>query len=102
MGAQAGEAVLDLTGDDDAEMRRKKVVMRWDNKSKKYVRVGDNDKKKIKTESGAYISATYKTNRYAKWKERSKMARQMKMRTQLAMAVLKSVSWVDCLKTTLP
>ena len=37
--------------------------MRWDKKSKKYVRVGDNDKKKIKTESGAYISATYKTNR---------------------------------------
>merc|ERR1719361_253612 len=74
--AQAGEAVLDLTGDDDVEMRRKKVVMRWDNKSKKYVRVGDNDKKKIKTESGAYISATYKTNRYAKWKERSKMSQQ--------------------------
>lgn len=34
------------------------------------------DKKRIKTESGVYISATYKTNRYAKWKERSKMAQE--------------------------
>ena len=32
------------------------------------------DKKRIKTESGVYISATYKTNRYNKWKERSKLA----------------------------
>ena len=38
-------------------------VFRWDAKSKKYVRVQD-DKKRIKTESGVYISATYKTNRY--------------------------------------
>merc|ERR1719187_1777103 len=76
--AQAGQAVLDLAGDEEAELRRKKVVMKWDNKSKKYVRAGtDNQKKKIKTESGAYISATYKTNRYSKWKERSKLAQQM-------------------------
>ena len=34
------------------------------------------DKKRIKTESGVYISATYKTNRYSKWKERSKLAQQ--------------------------
>ena len=38
-------------------------MFRWDAKSKKYVRVQD-DKKRIKTESGVYISATYKTNRY--------------------------------------
>merc|ERR1712227_1019920 len=46
-----------------------------DKKSKKYVKVQD-DKKRIKTESGVYISATYKTNRYNKWKERSKLAQQ--------------------------
>ena len=34
------------------------------------------DKKRIKTESGVYISATYKTNRYSKWKERSKLGQQ--------------------------
>ena len=37
-------------------------IFRWDKKTKKYIRVQD-DKKKIKTESGVYISATYKTNR---------------------------------------
>jgi hypothetical protein len=41
------------------------ILLRWDNKTKKYVRVQD-DKKKIKTESGVYISATYKTNRYVR------------------------------------
>merc|ERR1719167_786790 len=50
-------------------------MVRWDNKTKKYVREQD-DKKRIKTESGVYISATYKTNRYEKWKERSKQAQQ--------------------------
>merc|ERR1712240_556127 len=61
---------------EDGEQKRKKGSMVWDKKSKKYVRVQD-DKKRIKTESGVYISATYKTNRYTKWKERSKLAQQM-------------------------
>jgi len=73
--AQAHGAVLDLTGDDEEERRRKKGAIVWDKKSKKYVKVQD-DKKRIKTESGVYISATYKTNRYAKWKERSKLSQQ--------------------------
>merc|ERR1719234_156647 len=55
--------------------RGRKGSMVWDKKSKKYVRVQD-DKKRVKTESGVYIAATYKTNRYAKWKERSKLAQQ--------------------------
>ena len=37
---------------------------------------GQDDKKRVKTESGVYIVATYKTNRYSKWKERSKLAQQ--------------------------
>jgi len=73
--AQAKEAVLDLTGDEDMSMRKKKAVVKWDKKSKKYIRVQD-DKKKIKTESGVYISSTYKTNRYEKWMERSKIYQQ--------------------------
>ena len=64
-----------MTGDDDTEMRKRKSVTVWDKKSKKYVKVQD-DKKRIKTESGVYISATYKTNRYARWKEKSKLAQQ--------------------------
>ena len=36
--AQASSAVLDLTGDDENQMKKKKQMMRWDNKKKKYVR----------------------------------------------------------------
>ena len=60
--AQAHGAVLDFTGDDDQEQRQRKGATVWDKKSKKYVRVQD-DKKRIKTESGVYINASYKTNR---------------------------------------
>ena len=36
--AQASNAVLDFTGDDDSQMRKKKNMMRWDVKKKKYVK----------------------------------------------------------------
>ena len=55
--------------------------MRWDAKKKKYVKAeqgqGDDSKKKIKTESGVWIPASYKSDRYAKWRERSKLEQQM-------------------------
>merc|ERR1719334_154843 len=73
--AQASGAVLDFTNEEGEERKKKQGSMVWDKKSKKYIRVQD-DKKRIKTESGVYISATYKTNRYAKWKERSKLSQQ--------------------------
>ena len=34
-------------------------------------------KKKIKTESGVWIPASYKSDRYAKWRERSKLEQQL-------------------------
>merc|ERR1719445_2012647 len=74
--AEASKAVLDLTGDDGCLMRKKKTLMRWDAKKKKYVKAdaGEDSKKKIKTESGVWIPASYKSDRYAKWRERSKLA----------------------------
>lgn len=74
--AEASKAVLDLTGDDDSLMRKKRTMMRWDVKKKKYVKAEDTqgNKKKIKTESGVWIPASYKSDRYAKWRERSKLA----------------------------
>ena len=80
--AQASGAVLDLTGDDDEAKRMKKNAMRWDAKKKKYVNVNDNAKKKIKTESGAWIPASYKSDRYNKWKERSKLAQKLEEEDQ--------------------
>ena len=72
--AEARNAVLDLTGDDDETRLARKNVNKWDAKKKKYVRADANDKKKIKTESGVWIPASYKSDRYSKWKERSKLA----------------------------
>jgi ATP-dependent RNA helicase DDX54/DBP10 len=73
--ADASKHVLDLTGDDDSTMRKKNNVMRWDVKKKKYVKADQTDgkNKKIKTESGVWIPASYKSDRYAKWRERSKL-----------------------------
>ena len=108
--AQASNAVLDFTGDDDSQLRKKKNLMRWDKKKRKYVKAeqvyfiigktavqGDtfsdypiptlnpchlsykllfsqDDQKKIKTESGVWIPASYKSDRYKKWKQRSRVA----------------------------
>lgn len=96
--AEAKGAVLDLTGDSNTTMVAKKNAMKWDVKKKKYIRADQvrmynpdlcasqsmhfvklffpffqNEKKKIKTESGVWIPASYKSNRYSKWKERSKL-----------------------------
>ena len=51
--------------------------MRWDVKKKKYVKAEQDEKKKIKTESGVWIPASYKSDRYAKWRERSKLEQQL-------------------------
>ena len=113
--AQASNAVLDFTGDDDSQMRKKKNLMRWDVKKKKYVkaeqvklivlshiliseianiilRLSSNislwnfyhiqdDQKKIKTESGVWIPASYKSDRYKKWKQRSRLSHMQENNT---------------------
>jgi len=74
--AEANKACLDLTADDGTLMKKKNTIMRWDAKKKKYVRSdanGDENKKRIKTESGVWIPASYKTDRYKKWREKSKL-----------------------------
>ena len=39
------------------------------------------DKKKIKTESGVWIPASYKSDRYKKWKQRSRVAQLQEQQT---------------------
>ncbi|KAI8141774.1 P-loop containing nucleoside triphosphate hydrolase protein [Fennellomyces sp. T-0311] len=75
---QAGKATLDLIGDDnDAMNQGRRNAMRWDAKKKKFVRgtgVGSDNKKMIRTESGALISATYKSGRYDEWVKNKRIA----------------------------
>ncbi|XP_008198552.1 ATP-dependent RNA helicase DDX54 [Tribolium castaneum] len=70
---EASKVALDLTGDSAETMRKSVQAKKWDRKKKKMVAVPDKRSGKIKTESGVWIPATYKSNRYAQWKEKSKI-----------------------------
>ena len=61
----ARDAVLDFTGEDVDSMRKGKAALKWDAKKRNFVRptVGADNVKRIRTESGALINASYKTNR---------------------------------------
>lgn len=71
---QASQAVLDLTGDDDRYLRKQKNALKWDRKRKRFVREdSDPKKKKIRTESGAWIPASYKSDVYKQWRKKAQM-----------------------------
>ncbi|NWV01245.1 DDX54 helicase, partial [Upupa epops] len=68
---QAAGAVLDLMGDENHNLNKSKQLLKWDRKKKRFVgQTGQEDKKKVKTESGHYISSSYKNNLYEKWKQK--------------------------------
>lgn len=71
---EAASAVLDFTNMDDEPENKKK--RKWDRKRKRYVteQAQDPAKKKIKTESGNWIQASYKSSAYQDWKTRTKFA----------------------------
>lgn len=66
---------FDMTGDDDDAVMKLKTSVKWDRKKKKFVRDDSNDpkKKKIRTESGAWIPASYKSNAYKEWQNKNKV-----------------------------
>lgn len=76
---QAGQAQLDLVGDDKDALssQSRKNALRWDPKKKKFVRgtgIGSDNKKMIRTESGALISATYKSGRFDEWAKKQRVS----------------------------
>ncbi|NWX11542.1 DDX54 helicase, partial [Aegotheles bennettii] len=71
---QAAGAVLDLMGDENHNLNKSKQLLKWDRKKKRFVgQMGQEDKKKVRTESGRYISSSYKNNLYEKWKQKYKV-----------------------------
>ncbi|NWI69630.1 DDX54 helicase, partial [Todus mexicanus] len=71
---QAAGAVLDLMGDENHNLNKNKQLLKWDRKKKRFVgQTGQEDKKKVRTESGRYISSSYKKNLYEKWKQKYKV-----------------------------
>lgn len=65
-------AVMDIEADEEEGMRKAKTIKRWDRKRKNYVGEDENTKK-IRTESGVRIPATYKKNIYQDWLRRNKV-----------------------------
>ncbi|XP_043274262.1 ATP-dependent RNA helicase DDX54 [Venturia canescens] len=71
---EAERVTVDLGADNEESRRLQTQIKKWDRKKKKMVTVNNNSKVgKIRTESGAWIPATYKTNRYNQWKEKTKV-----------------------------
>uniref|UniRef100_A0A7N9CKI5 ATP-dependent RNA helicase DDX54 n=1 Tax=Macaca fascicularis TaxID=9541 RepID=A0A7N9CKI5_MACFA len=71
---QVSGAVLDLMGDEAQNLTRGRQQLKWDRKKKRFVgKSGQEDKKKIKTESGRYINSSYKRDLYQKWKQKQKI-----------------------------
>jgi len=74
---QARGVTFDLAGDDGkTERQRRYSQLRWDKKTKKFVKgdgAGADNVKMIKTESGAKLPATYRSGRYDEWRAKSKM-----------------------------
>ncbi|ORX48957.1 DEAD-domain-containing protein [Piromyces finnis] len=73
---QMGSASMDLMGDDDKALKKNvKGALKWDSKKKRFIRetIGADNKKRIKTESGNVIPASYKSKRFEEWQKKTKI-----------------------------
>ncbi|KAI8853756.1 P-loop containing nucleoside triphosphate hydrolase protein [Chytridium lagenaria] len=74
---RAGDVIVDVTGDDEETMMtKKKGNLVWDKRKKTFVRttVGADNRKRIKTESGASVPATFKSNRFERWQRKTRVS----------------------------
>lgn len=69
---QAQQAELSISSQTTKEAIYYPGQKKWDRIRKKMVSVENPKNNKIRTESGIWIPATYKTGRYADWKEKTK------------------------------
>ncbi|XP_065360645.1 ATP-dependent RNA helicase DDX54 [Calliphora vicina] len=74
---QAMKAEFSVIDRETNEVRHKQGLMKWDRIKKKMVSVQDPRAGKIRTESGAWIPASFKTGRYTSWKEKTKIEEQL-------------------------
>ncbi|XP_058828790.1 ATP-dependent RNA helicase DDX54 [Topomyia yanbarensis] len=79
---EAGSAEFSVIGDTAADQRLHQRLQKWDRKKKKMVNVENPKAGKIRTEHGVWIAASYKTGRYDRWKERTKVDEQIAARQQ--------------------
>ncbi|MED6292521.1 ATP-dependent RNA helicase ddx54 [Characodon lateralis] len=72
---QASSAVLDLMGDEGNQLNQHKQIMKWDRKRKRFVKESgkEEQKKKIRTESGQIVNNKKRKNFYEEWKKKYKV-----------------------------
>lgn len=74
---QARNATFDLAGDDGIVARTQRASqLTWDRKKKKFVQgdgTGSDNKKLVKTESGARLPASFRSGRFDEWKAKKRM-----------------------------
>ncbi|KAH8379119.1 hypothetical protein KR009_003133, partial [Drosophila setifemur] len=78
---QAQNAEFSVVDRSAQEVKHKPGLKKWDRIKKKMVSVQDPRANKIRTESGAWIPASFKTGRYTAWKEKSKIEDQPQRET---------------------
>jgi len=77
--SQAASASYDMTATDENSSHsatQKASMLRWDRKHKKFVRgdgTGSDNKKLIRTESGAKLPASFKSGTFDEWKRKQKV-----------------------------
>ncbi|KAM7354898.1 ATP-dependent RNA helicase DDX54 [Cochliomyia hominivorax] len=74
---QAMNAEFSVIDRETNEVKHKPGLKKWDRIKKKMVAVQDPRAGKIRTESGAWIPASFKTGRYTTWKEKTKIEEQL-------------------------
>ncbi|VDN25019.1 unnamed protein product, partial [Gongylonema pulchrum] len=73
--AQAKANMIEVLADDEVGLYKQKKRKKWDRKLKKFVgESSDMQKKRIRTEDGTYLPATYKSGRYENWQKKQKIA----------------------------
>ncbi|GAB1610712.1 ATP-dependent RNA helicase DDX54 [Argonauta hians] len=73
---EASTCGFEVTCDEVNGMQKMQFKMKWDRKKKKFLSrnaVLSKEPKKIRTESGALIPASYKSDLYEKWKKKNKI-----------------------------
>jgi len=74
---KANSVAFDINGDDNKTIQSNRQREVWDRKKKKFIREGSefDAPKRIKTESGNYIKASYKGDKYSEWREKHNVDR---------------------------
>ncbi|KAJ3264816.1 ATP-dependent RNA helicase ddx54 [Chytriomyces hyalinus] len=72
---RATDITVDMTGDDEDGLKKKKGNLVWDKKNRRFTRptVGADNLKRIKTDSGASIPASFKTDRFEQWQKKTRI-----------------------------